>query len=102
MDPSLNKRKKVSNSSIIKSKKVNMGAEIFSKNSNLGSQRNLVLDSRINFHASERLLAIINCHTESGDHTRDHWIMDSKANCHVYNDPNGCWSFQRRPSLVLG
>ena len=50
MDSGSNKRKKVFDSSIRKSKKVNMGAEIVSKSSNLGRQRNLVLESRINFH----------------------------------------------------
>ena len=36
MDLGSNKRKKVSNSSMIKSKKVNIGAEIVSKSSNIG------------------------------------------------------------------
>ena len=63
-----------------------MEVEIFSKSSNLGRQRNLVLDSRINFHASERLLPAISGHNESSDHNRDSWIVDSRANAHVYND----------------
>ena len=62
-----------------------MGAKIVSKSSNLGRQRNLVLGSRIDFHASERLLATID-DPESGDHNRDHWIVDFEANVHVCND----------------
>ena len=87
MDSGSNKRKKVFDSSIRKSKKVNMGAEIVSKSSNHGRQRNLVLGSRIDFHAFESLLAAINDHAESSDHNRDRWIVDSKANTHVCNDP---------------
>ena len=86
VDPSSNKRKKVSDSSIRKSKKINMWAEIFSKSSNLRRQRNLVLESRIDFHVSKRLLAAINGHIESSDHNRDRWIVDSGANAHVCND----------------
>ena len=63
-----------------------MGVEIFLKSSNLGRQRNLVLESRIDFHTFERLLAAINGHTEWSDHNRDRWIVDSKANEHVCND----------------
>ena len=86
IDSGSNKRKKVSDSSIRKSKKVNMGAEIFSKSLNLGRQRNLVIESRIDFHASERLLTAINDHTNSSDHNRDLWIMNFGANAHVCND----------------
>ena len=86
MDLDSNKRKKVSDSSIRKSKRVNMGAKIVSKSLNLGRQRNLVLGSRLDFHASERLLTAINGHTESSDHNRDRWIEDYGANVHVCND----------------
>ena len=87
MDSDSNKRKKVSDSSIRKSKKVNMRAEIFSKSLNIGGQRNLVLNSRIDFHAAERLLATINAHTQLSDHNRDCWIMDYGANGHICINP---------------
>ena len=81
------KRKKVFDSSMIRSKKINMGVGSVSKSSIQGRQRNLVLGSRIDFDASGSFLATINDHTESSDHNRDHWIMDSRANMHVCNDP---------------
>ena len=89
MDPCSNKRKKVSDSSMIKikSKKVNIGAEIVSKSSNHGRQKNLVLESIINFHAFRSFLAAINNHAESSVHNRDRWIVNSGANAHVYNNP---------------
>ena len=87
MDLGLNKRKKFSDSSMIKSKNVNMEAEIVLKSSNHGRQRNLVLESRIDFHASGRFLTAINDHAESIDHNRDRWIVHSVANAHVCNDP---------------
>ena len=86
MDLGSNKRKKVSDLSIRKSKKVIMGAEIFSKSSNVGRQRNIVVEKRIDFYTSERLLAVINGHTKSSDHNRDRWIVDSRANVYVCND----------------
>ena len=87
MDLGSNKRKKVSGSSMIKSKKVNMRGEIVSKSLNHGRQRNLVLRGRIDFDASRSFLTAINDHTESSDHNKDRWIMDSRANAHVCNDP---------------
>ena len=97
MDLDSNKRKKVSDSSIRKSKKVNMRAETFLKNLNIGRQRNLVLESRIAFHATKRLLNTINGHTQSGDHNKDCWIVDSRANAHACNDPK--WLTERKLRL---
>ena len=57
------------------------------KSLNFGRQRNLVLESRIDFHASERLFAAINGHTQLSDHNKDCWIVDSGATVHVCNDP---------------
>ena len=60
MDPGSSKGKKVNDPSMIKSNKVNMGSEIVSKSSNRGRQRNLILGSRIDFHASGSFSAAIN------------------------------------------
>ena len=87
MEPSSKRRKKASDSSIRKSKKVNMGAEIVSKGLKYRRQRNLALGSRIDFYASESILAAINDQAELSDHNRDRWIVDSGANAHVCNDP---------------
>ena len=68
-----------------------MGAEVVLKSLNLERQRNLVLESRIDFHASGRFLVAINDHVESSDHNRNCWIMDFGANVHVCNNPK--WLF---------
>ena len=71
MDLGSTKRKKVIDSSMIKSKKINIGAGFISKSSINRRQRNLVLQSRIDFNASGSLLAAINDHAESSGHDRD-------------------------------
>ena len=78
MDPGSNKIKKVSDSSIIKSKEVSMGAKIVLNNSNRRRHKNLVRESKIDFHASRRFLAAINDHAESNYHNKD---------CSICNDP---------------
>ena len=79
MDLGSNKRKKVFESSIRKLKKLTQELKLF--------HRVQILESRIDFYASRRLLISINDHTESSDHNRDRWIMNFVANVHVCNDP---------------
>ena len=66
-----------------------MGAEIVSKSSNHGRQRNLVLESRIDFYGFRRFFIAINDHAESSDHNRDHWIIIPKLMHMFATTPSG-------------